>query len=95
MAATARISLLVTPAQKSVLVKKARQSNLTVNEFIRRAADVYNPDDDDPAWIRLIAQVKETTHAATNALDSALKSCAESNKRIAAMEAAHAARGGK
>ncbi|MGO9990445.1 MAG: plasmid mobilization protein [Steroidobacteraceae bacterium] len=89
MAATERIPLLVTPAQKALLVKKAKASKLTVNEFVRRAAEVYNPGDDDEALLRLVAQVKQTTHEATSALDAALKSCAESNRRIADMEAAH------
>lgn len=92
MAATERIPLLVTPAQKSLLVKKAKASKLTVNEFVRRAAEVYNPADDDEALMRLVEQVKRTAREAASALDAALKSCAESNDRMAAMEAAHAAR---
>ena len=75
MAATERIPLLVTPAQKALFTKKAKASKLTVNEFVRRAAEVYNPSDDDEALIRLVAQVKQTTHEATAALDAALKSC--------------------
>ena len=50
------------------------------------------PSDDDEALNRLVAQVKKTTHEATTALDAALEACAESNRRIAGMEAAHAAR---
>jgi len=42
--------------------------------------------------IRLVAQVKQTTHEATAALDAALKSCADSNRRISEMEADHVAR---
>ncbi len=92
MAATERIPLLVTPTQKALFAKKAKASKLTVNEFVRRAAEIYNPSDDDEALLRLIAQVKQTTHEATMALDAALKTCAESNQRIAKMEATHAAR---
>jgi mobilization protein NikA len=92
MAATERIPLLVTPTQKALLVKKAKASKLTVNEFVRRAAEVYDPSDDDEAWLRLVAQVKQTTHEAAAALEAALKSCAESNSRIADMEAVHVAR---
>lgn len=95
MAATARIPLLVTPTQKTLLVKRAKASNLTVNEFVRRAAEVYDPTDNDHVWDRLVEQVKTTTHEATLALDAALERCEASNKRIAAMEAAHAARRGK
>jgi hypothetical protein len=87
MAATERIPLLVTPMQKALFIKKAKASKLTVNEFVRRAAEVYDPGDDDEALIRLVAQVKLTTREATAALDAALKSCADSNRRIAEMEA--------
>jgi hypothetical protein len=83
MATTERIPLLVTPTQKALFIKKAKESKLTVNEFVRRAAEVYNPSDDDEALIRL---------EATAALNAALKSCAESNRRIADMETAHVAR---
>jgi hypothetical protein len=92
MAATERIPLLVTPTQKALFIKKAKASKLTVNEFVRRAAELYNPSDDDEALIRLVAQVKQTTHEATAALDAAIKSCADSNRRISEMEAEHAAR---
>jgi hypothetical protein len=92
MATTERIPLLVTPTQKALFIKKAKASKLTVNEFVRRAAEVYNPSDDDEALMRLVAQVKQTTREATAALDAALKSCADSNRRIADMETAHVAR---
>jgi hypothetical protein len=92
MATTERIPLLVTTTQKALFIKKAKASKLTVNEFVRRAAEVYNPSDDDEALMRLVAQVKQTTHEATAALDAALKSCADSNRRIADMETAHVAR---
>jgi len=92
VAATERIPLLMTPTQKSLLVKRAKASKLTVNEFVRRAAEVYNPSDDDEALMRLVEQVKQTTRAATTALGEALKSCDESNRRIANMEAAHSRR---
>jgi uncharacterized protein (DUF1778 family) len=91
MAATERIPLLVTPAQKALFAKKAKASKLTVNEFVRRAAEAYNPSDNDEALLRLVAQVKHTTHEATAAVEAALKSCAESTMRIEEMERAHAA----
>jgi hypothetical protein len=92
MAATERIPLLVTPAQKALFTRKAKASKLTVNEFVRRAAEIYDPGDDDEALLRLVAQVKQTTHEATAALEATLKSCADSNRRIAEMESAHVAR---
>jgi mobilization protein NikA len=79
----------VTPTQKAFIAKKAKASKLTVNEFVRRAAEVYDPGDDDETLLCLVAQVKQSTHEATAALVAALKSCADSNRRIADMEAAH------
>jgi hypothetical protein len=58
--AVLRIPLLVTPTQKALFIKKAKASKLTLNEFVRRAAEAYNPSDDDEALIRLVAQVKQT-----------------------------------
>lgn len=92
MAATERIPLLVTPTQKAQFARKAKALKLTVNEFVRRAAETYNPSDDDEALLRLVMQVKQTTQEATLAMDAALKACAESNQRIAKLESAHAAR---
>ena len=80
------------PTQNALFIRKAKAPKLTVNEFLRRAAELYNPSDDDEALIRLVAQVKQTTHEATAALDAALKSCADSNRRISEMEAEHVAR---
>jgi hypothetical protein len=77
MRAWKRIPLLVTPAQKALFAKKVKASKPTVNEFVRRAAEVYNPSDDE-ALLRLVAQVKQTTREATAALEAALASCAES-----------------
>jgi uncharacterized protein (DUF1778 family) len=45
MATTERIPLLVTPTQKALFIKKAKACKLTVNEFVRRAAEVYNPSE--------------------------------------------------
>jgi hypothetical protein len=92
MAATERIPLLVTSAQKARITKRAKASKLTINEFVRRAAEAYSPSDEDEALMRLVAQVKQTTHEATVALDAALTFCADSNRRIADLEASHAAR---
>lgn len=84
MTATERIRLLVTPAQKALFIKKAKASKLTLNEFVLRAGEVYDPSDDE-AVMRLVAQV-QTTREANAALGDALKFCAGSNRRIADMD---------
>lgn len=92
MAATERIPLLVTRAQKMLFIRKAKTAKLTVNEFVRRAAEAYDPSDEDEGLLRLIDEVEKSTRAAMAAVDESVKFCAESNARIEALEAAHVAR---
>jgi hypothetical protein len=87
-----RIPLLVTPSQKALYARKAKASNLTLLEFVRRAADAYNPRDHDEILLRLVVEVKRTTLAAKAVLTAAISTCAKSNRRIAKMEAAHVGR---
>ena len=90
---TERIPLLVTPAQKARFTRKAKACKLTVNEFLRRAAERYDPAGADEPLERFIEQVKQSAHEATAALTVALNACIDSNRRIAQMESAHIARG--
>lgn len=92
MAASERIPLLVSPTQKALFTKKAKASKVTVNEFVRRAAEVYDPRANDKDLLRLLEQVKRSTQEASNAMDATLKFCAASNARIEALERKHAAR---
>ncbi len=88
-AATERIPVLVTPDQKADITKKAKAANMTVGEFVRRAAEAYQPDDEDGALERLIEEIEKTGTKASKALDASLAFVAESEKRIEQMEAAH------
>lgn len=92
MAATERIPVLVTREQKARLARRAKAANLTMAEFLRRAAEQYQPDADEKALEKLIDQVKETGDQATRAVEAALAFVAESQERIADMESAHSAR---
>lgn len=92
MAATERIPVLVTREQKARLARRAKAANLTMGEFVRRAAEKYQPDADEKALEKLIDQVKETADHATRAMEKALALVAASQKRIADMETVHAAR---
>lgn len=56
-AATERIPVLVTPDQKAEITRKAKAANLTVGEFVRRAAAAYQPDDENGVLERLIEQI--------------------------------------
>lgn len=90
--ASERIPVLVTKEQKLRLIEKATSARLGVGEFMRRAAEAYQPDANDSMLGGLVEQVRRTTAEASRALDEALAFVAASDKRIAKMEAAHARR---
>jgi len=92
MAATERISVVVTREEKARLAKRAKAANLTMGEFVRRAAEAYQPDVDEKALESLIQRVKKTADEAARAMEEGLAVVAESQKRIEKMESAHAAR---
>ncbi len=92
MGATERIPVLLTREQKARLAKRAKAANLTMGEYVRRAADAYEPDADDKALGGLIEQVRKTAEQAARAIDEASAFVAASQKRIANMESAHTAR---
>lgn len=92
MGATERIPVLLTREQKARLAKRAKAANLTMGEFVRRAAEAYQPEADEKALEKLIEQVKKTADEATRAVEAALARVAESQKRIADMESAHPGR---
>ncbi len=84
--ATARISVLVTDAEKARIVKKAKAAGLSTGEYMRRAAASFRASEDDKALEAMIDQMLKATLRADRAIEDALKFVAESNKRIAAME---------
>ena len=92
MAATERIPVLLTRKQKTRLTKRAKAANLTMGEYVRRAAEAYQPDADDKALEGLIDRVKKTADEAALAMEQALAFMAESQKRIADLESGRAAR---
>jgi hypothetical protein len=92
MGATERIVVLVTAEQKAAISDRAKNAKLTVGELLRRAAAAYSVDEQDQALAGLVEQVRKSTGQASKALEDALKQVAESQRRIEAMEAAHARR---
>lgn len=86
MAATARIPVLVTSAEKARIVKRAKAAGLSTGEYMRRAASSFRLSEDDAALEAMIDQMLKATARADKALEEALRFVSESNKRIAAME---------
>ena len=85
-AATQRIPVLVSAAEKGRIAEMAKASGLSMGEFLRRAATAFQPEADEKMLEGMIAQMRKSTLAASVAIDRALAFVEASNKRIAAME---------
>lgn len=86
-AATKRIPILVTPAEKKEIARAAKAAGLSMGEFLRRAAAAFRPTDDEQTLDGMIRQMAKTTARASAAIDEALAFVAASNKRIRMLEA--------
>ena len=86
-AATERIPVLVTPAEKRQIARMAKAAGMSMGEFLRRAAASFHPSDDDRLLLGMIGQMARTTARASAAIDDALSFVEASNKRIRALEA--------
>jgi hypothetical protein len=85
--ATERVSVLMTPAEKKLIITKAKKTGVSVGEFLRRAAEGYRGNDDDKVLAAMIDQMNQATEKAELAIDDVLQFVAESNQRIAELEA--------
>lgn len=86
--ATEHIPVLVTAEEKARIAKLAKDSGLSMGEFLRRAAESFRPDDETEILNGMIDQMIKTTNRASDAIDDALEFIDASNKRMAALEAA-------
>ena len=53
---TERMTILVTPAQKTSITRKARALQLSAGEVVRRAVESYRGDGDEEAVLRAMAE---------------------------------------
>lgn len=90
--ATERIPVLVTANEKRQIAAMAKESGLSMGEFLRRAAASFRPAEDDRLLNGMIEQMLKTTAQASSAIDDALAFVAASNRRIAAMESERCAK---
>lgn len=84
--ASERIPVLVSHEQKQRLAARARAVGLSTGEYMRRAADAYQPAEDDTLLAGLLGQVEKTTAQAQQALTEALAFVAASEARIKKIE---------
>ena len=87
MPATERIPVLMTPVEKKRIVAKAKKAGMKTSEFMRLAAEVYEPGEDEKALVSMINEMNKATANASKSIDEALAFVAASNKRISKMEA--------
>lgn len=85
--ATERIPVLVTAQEKARIAAMAKASDLSMGEFLRRAAASFTPTEDEMVLEGMIAQMIKTTTRANTAIDEALAFVRASNERIASLEA--------
>lgn len=90
--ANQRIPVLVSEKEKNQIARQAKKSGLSMGEYLRRAAAAYNTSEEELALDAMIDQMVKATDSAEAAIDDALAFVAESNARIAQMEATHNAR---
>ncbi len=88
MAATERVPVLMTPEEKTRIVNKARRAGMKTSQFMRIAAEQYQPSEDEEALAAMIEQMNRLTDSASKAIDRALDFVERSNRRIEAMEQA-------
>ncbi|MCC6900850.1 MAG: hypothetical protein IT377_17860 [Polyangiaceae bacterium] len=88
-AATERIPILVTKADKARFARKAKTHGFSLSEFARVAMDRFDPSSDEEAQAleQVIQQLRAGTAEAERSLDEALRHCAESNARLARLDA--------
>ncbi len=87
MPATERIPVLMTPVEKTRIVAKAKKAGMKTSEFMRLAAEDYEPGEDEKALVSMINEMNKATANASKSIDKALAFVAASNKRISKMEA--------
>jgi len=85
-AATERIPVLVTAAEKGRIARMAKAAGMSMGEYLRRAASTFRAGDDDTLLLGMIAQMEKTTARANESIDAALAEVEASNQRIAALE---------
>lgn len=75
---TERVITLMTRTEKSLLEKKARETGISVGEFVRRSVDAYDPEEarELEQLAALALEVKRAAEKASAALDKALANVA-------------------
>ena len=76
MGASDKLLVLLSPAEKSALAKRASAGNVSMGEWVRRAVSDYRPElasdkDEETALLRLTAELSAATRRAARAITRA------------------------
>ena len=83
--ANVRVAVLMSPAQKRRLARKAKAANLTMGELLRQGGERFSPAEDDAALDQFAKQVTKATQRAIQSIDKTLALVAQSEARIHAL----------
>ena len=80
--ATVQVPVLMSPAQKRRLARKAKAANLTMGELLRQGGERFSPEEDSAILDQFAKQVALATRRAIQSIDKTLALVAESEARI-------------
>ena len=84
-----QVPVLMSPAQKRRLARKAKAANLTMGELLRRGGERFSPAEDDASLDQFAKQVSKATQRAIQSIDRTLALVAQSEARIHALTKSH------
>lgn len=91
MAVTERVTVLMDPAQKAALTRRAKAEGVSASEYLRLAAEKFEPAGGEELELERLSQVLEQIagmyRETSRKIDETEKFIAESNKRIASLGA--------
>ena len=82
---TVQVPVLMSPAQKRRLARKAKDANLTMGELLRQGGERFAPSEDEDLLHQVAKQVAKTTQRAIQSIDKTLALVAQSEARIQAL----------
>ncbi|MCC6467092.1 MAG: hypothetical protein IT563_02125 [Alphaproteobacteria bacterium] len=82
-AATERVVVLMTPAEKRALERKAKTSQLSAGELVRRSVEAFDPRLADRAVLAMLDSFAASHVAAVAALEHAERELAETRAYFA------------
>ena len=83
--ASVQVPVLMSPAQKRRLARKAKAANLTMGELLRQGGERFSTTEDEVMLDQFARQVTRATQRAIQSIDKTLALVAQSEARIQAL----------